>query len=38
YRLRPDLFEFWYGARFRLHDRQRYEAHAGVWSRRLLYP
>ena len=38
YRLRPDLFEFWYGARFRLHDRQRYAAHAGVWSRRLLYP
>ncbi len=38
YRLRPDLFEFWYGASFRLHDRHRYEAHAGVWSRRLLYP
>ena len=38
YRLRPDLFEFWYGAQFRLHDRQRYELHDGVWSRRLLYP
>ncbi len=38
YCLRPDLFEFWYGASFRLHDRHRYEARAGVWSRRLLYP
>jgi pyridoxamine 5'-phosphate oxidase len=38
YLLRPDLFEFWYGANFRLHDRQRYECREGVWSRRLLYP
>ncbi len=38
YRLRPDLFEFWYGAQFRLHDRHRYESHDGVWSQRLLYP
>lgn len=38
YRMRPDLFEFWYGAGFRLHDRQRYELHDGVWNRRLLYP
>lgn len=38
YRLRPDLFEFWYGANFRLHDRQRYELHDGAWNRRLLFP
>jgi pyridoxamine 5'-phosphate oxidase len=38
YRLLPDLFEFWYGARFRLHDRQRYEWHDDAWRHRLLYP
>ena len=38
YRLVPDLFEFWYGANFRLHDRQRYESTAGSWTKRLLYP
>ena len=38
YRLSPDLFEFWYGANFRLHDRQRYELRDGVWTRRLLFP
>lgn len=38
YRLVPDLFEFWYGAKFRLHDRQRYELSDGVWTKRLLYP
>lgn len=38
YRLRPDLFEFWYGAGFRLHDRQRYELKDGVWHKFLLYP
>lgn len=38
YRLRPDLFEFWYGARFRLHDRQRFELDDGVWRKFLLYP
>ncbi len=38
YRLLPDLFEFWYGANFRLHDRQRYEMREGVWTRRLLFP
>ncbi|MGB0133112.1 pyridoxamine 5'-phosphate oxidase [Dokdonella sp.] len=38
YRLRPDLFEFWYGARFRLHDRQRYALEDGVWRKFLLYP
>ncbi|MEZ5460995.1 pyridoxamine 5'-phosphate oxidase [Dokdonella sp.] len=38
YRLRPDLIEFWYGAGFRLHDRQRYEMKDGVWRKFLLYP
>ena len=38
YRLKPDLFEFWYGANFRLHDRQRFELHEGSWSKQLLYP
>lgn len=38
YRLRPDLFEFWYGAGFRLHDRQQFLRIDGVWTRRLLYP
>lgn len=35
----PDLIEFWYGANFRLHERQCYErAVDGSWSRRMLYP
>lgn len=38
YRLQPDLFEFWYGASFRLHERHRYELQAGIWAKRLLYP
>ncbi|MEP6938988.1 MAG: pyridoxamine 5'-phosphate oxidase [Rudaea sp.] len=38
YRLVPDMIEFWFGQRARLHDRERYEASAGVWSKRLLYP
>jgi pyridoxamine 5'-phosphate oxidase len=45
FRLRPRVVEFWYGARFRLHERQRWEvvapAPAGVdggWQRRMLYP
>ena len=37
-RLRPDMVEFWYGARFRLHQRDRWEWQAGAWQRRLLYP
>jgi pyridoxamine 5'-phosphate oxidase len=38
-RVRPDRIEFWYGADFRLHERQLYERDgAGVWSRRMLYP
>jgi pyridoxamine 5'-phosphate oxidase len=38
YRLVPDMIEFWYGQRARLHERVRYESTAGVWSKRMLYP
>ena len=38
YLLRPDLVEFWYGARFRWHERQRHELVDGAWSVRQLYP
>lgn len=38
YRLLPDMIEFWFGQRARLHERVRYELVAGVWSKRLLYP
>jgi pyridoxamine 5'-phosphate oxidase len=34
----PDLVEFWYGANFRLHERQRYELIDGSWQQRMLYP
>lgn len=39
FRVRPDRIEFWYGADYRLHERQLYERGAdGAWSRRMLYP
>lgn len=38
YRVQPDLVEFWYGAKFRLHERQRFELIDGVWQQRMLYP
>jgi pyridoxamine 5'-phosphate oxidase len=39
FRVVPDSFEFWYGARFRLHERWRYErAVDGAWSKRMLFP
>jgi len=39
FRLVPEAFEFWYGAGFRLHERQCYErGDDGRWSRRMLYP
>ena len=38
YRVIPDGFEFWYGAPFRLHERQRYDLDDGVWTKRMLYP
>ena len=38
-RVRPDRIEFWYGADFRLHERQLYDRdRAGEWSQRMLYP
>ena len=37
--LAPERIEFWYGADFRLHERQCYERAAdGTWSCRMLYP
>jgi pyridoxamine 5'-phosphate oxidase len=38
YLVKPDLVEFWYGAKFRLHERHRYELVDGVWRKRMLYP
>lgn len=38
YRVVPSLIEFWYGAKFRLHERQRYERDGATWSKRMLYP
>jgi pyridoxamine 5'-phosphate oxidase len=38
YRVVPEMIEFWYGARFRLHERQHYERVDGVWRKRMLYP
>lgn len=38
-RVRPNVIEFWYGANFRLHERQCYERDvAGEWHRRMLFP
>ncbi|MDQ3229667.1 MAG: pyridoxamine 5'-phosphate oxidase [Pseudomonadota bacterium] len=39
FRVIPRAIEFWYGAKFRLHDRWLYERDAaGEWSKRMLYP
>lgn len=38
YVLMPDLIEFWYGARYRLHERVRYAVQEGCWHMQLLYP
>lgn len=39
FRVVPNRFEFWYGAKFRLHERWRYDRDpAGNWSKRMLYP
>ncbi|HZH43669.1 MAG TPA: pyridoxamine 5'-phosphate oxidase [Lysobacter sp.] len=38
-RVRPECIEFWYGAEFRLHEREVYEVdRAGEWHKRMLYP
>lgn len=38
FRVVPERIEFWYGAQFRLHERQLYQRLNGVWHRRMLYP
>jgi pyridoxamine 5'-phosphate oxidase len=39
FRVVPRAVEFWYGANFRLHERQLFERGAdGQWSQRMLYP
>lgn len=38
FRVVPERIEFWYGAMFRLHERQLYQRLDGVWHRRMLYP
>lgn len=38
FRVVPERIEFWYGAQFRLHERQLYQRLQGVWHRRMLYP
>jgi len=32
------LIEFWYGATYRLHERQRFERVEGQWQQRMLFP
>jgi pyridoxamine 5'-phosphate oxidase len=38
YVVRPDRIEFWYGARFRLHERVTYVLDADEWQKGMLYP
>ena len=39
FRVLPRAMEFWYGAEYRLHERQLHERHDdGTWSSRMLYP
>jgi pyridoxamine 5'-phosphate oxidase len=38
YLVRADAIEFWYGARFRLHERVRWELQGDTWTHGLLYP
>jgi pyridoxamine 5'-phosphate oxidase len=38
YLVRPDRIEFWYGAKYRLHERVMYVREGGVWGRGMLYP
>ena len=38
YRLVPDMIEFWYGKRHRLHDRFRFTPDGDGWSKQRLYP
>lgn len=38
FRVVPELVEFWYGATYRLHERQRFERVNGQWQQRMLFP
>ncbi len=38
YLVKPDLIEFWYGAKFRLHERLCYQRIEGTWRVQQLYP
>jgi pyridoxamine 5'-phosphate oxidase len=38
YRVVPDMIEFWYGRKSRLHDRFRFSLGADGWRRERLYP
>ena len=38
YRVVPERIEFWYGSRFRLHERHHYQRVDGQWTKRMLYP
>src|SRR5690349_18506442 len=38
YLVKPDRIEFWYGAKYRLHERVTYVREGGAWSKGLLYP
>ncbi len=38
FRVVPDRIEFWYGAEFRLHERDLYERFEDGWHKRMLYP
>ncbi|HSX60319.1 MAG TPA: pyridoxamine 5'-phosphate oxidase [Tahibacter sp.] len=38
YLVKPDLVEFWYGAKHRLHERLCYERIEGTWRVQQLYP
>ena len=38
FRVVPEMVEFWYGARYRLHERHRHERVDGAWRQQMLYP
>lgn len=38
YAVQPDRIEFWYGARFRLHERVTYVREHDGWRKGMLYP
>ena len=38
FRVVPERIEIWFGARYRLHERQHYARVDGAWTKRMLYP